>query len=82
MANLVIRRVDPKLVAALKQTAAKAGLDLNAFVKSVLAGTARQRQGEVVYHDLDHLAGTWTRKDSEEFARAVAPLGKVDKEMW
>jgi len=74
MANLVIREVDPGIVAALKRNAAKAGKDLNTYVKGALTAVAKKRRRNVVFHDLDHLAGTWTRHQHKDFTAAVAPL--------
>ncbi len=34
------------------------------------------------YDDLDHLAGTWSKKDAAEFERATAVFGKVDEDLW
>ena len=39
----------------------------------ILQGTA---QGG--YHDLDDLAGTWSRQDAEEFGRSSAPFSEID----
>ncbi|MGD0092954.1 MAG: hypothetical protein ABSE73_23830 [Planctomycetota bacterium] len=82
MANLVIREVDPGIVAELKKHAAQAGKDLNTYVKGALAAAAKKRRRKVVFHDLDHLAGTWTRQQHKDFTATVARLGRVDKEMW
>ncbi|HEY3319525.1 MAG TPA: hypothetical protein VGP72_03505 [Planctomycetota bacterium] len=82
MADLLIKRVDPKLVARLKRKAAKAGKDLNTYVKSALAAATKRRGRKVVFHDLDRLAGTWTQEQYDEFNAAVAPLRKIDKEIW
>jgi len=34
------------------------------------------------YHDLDHLAGTWTEEEYTEFTNATADFGKIDEELW
>ena len=36
----------------------------------------------VVYNDLDHLAGTWSAEESDDFLRATAVFEKVDEDMW
>jgi hypothetical protein len=35
---------------------------------------------EIVYHDLDDLAGTWV--DDPEFDKAIEEQHKVDPELW
>ncbi|MGH2397216.1 MAG: hypothetical protein ACRDFW_09540 [bacterium] len=34
------------------------------------------------FSDLDHLAGTWTKHDADEFDRAVEGLRRVDEDLW
>jgi len=34
------------------------------------------------YHDLDHLAATWSDEQAKEFLEAIADLDQVDKELW
>jgi hypothetical protein len=41
-----------------------------------------KKKRSVVYHDLDHLAGTWSADDLAEFESAAAIFERVDEEMW
>lgn len=34
------------------------------------------------YHDLDHLHGAWTKKQSEEFDKALADQREIDPQLW
>ena len=34
------------------------------------------------YNDLDHLAGTWSDEQAEEFLGAIADLERVDEDLW
>ena len=34
------------------------------------------------YHDLDHLAGTWTVQDAKEFEENIESLQSVDDDLW
>ncbi|MCY3020790.1 MAG: hypothetical protein NTW87_17370 [Planctomycetota bacterium] len=82
MADLVVHGVDRRLVTALKRNAARSGQQLDTYVRSALAAAVTKRRRSAAFHDLDHLAGTWTRRQHDEFASAIARLDKVDKEMW
>ena len=42
----------------------------------------KKKKRTVVYNDLDHLAGTWSDKDFEEFLQATADFDKIDENMW
>ncbi len=84
MTTMTLRGVDERITAALKEKARKEGISVNALMLRVLKeslGIEKKRRG-VVYDDLDHLAGTWSRKEAAEFERATAVFEKVDEEMW
>ena len=34
------------------------------------------------YNDLDSLAGTWNKKDYDEFNENIASFDQIDEEMW
>jgi hypothetical protein len=79
---LVVHDIDRRLVTALKKNAAKSGQKLDTYVRSTLAAAVTKRRRNAAFHDLDHLAGTWTRRQHDEFASSIARLDRVDKEMW
>ena len=82
MADLVVHGIDPKLIAAIQREAARSGQPVDDYVKSALIAAAAKRKKQKPYHDLDHLAGTWTRKDYEDFKAVIAPMSEINKEMW
>jgi hypothetical protein len=41
-----------------------------------------KRKRDIIHHDLDHLAGTWSDLDAAEFEQATAVFAKVDEDMW
>ncbi|NET70977.1 MAG: hypothetical protein F6K62_08510 [Sphaerospermopsis sp. SIO1G2] len=34
------------------------------------------------YHDLDHLAGTWTKEDETEFLLNTQQFNEIDSQLW
>jgi len=36
----------------------------------------------VLYHDLDHLAGFWTKEEAAEFDKALDAQRKIDERLW
>jgi hypothetical protein len=34
------------------------------------------------YHDLDYLAGTWTKEDETEFLLNTQQFNEIDQELW
>lgn len=84
MATMTLRGVDDRIAAVLKEKARKEGTSVNALMLRLLKeslGIEKKKRG-VVYDDLDHLAGTWSKKDAAEFERATSVFEKVDEEMW
>jgi len=85
--QLTIRGFDPAVEATIRALARREHLSLNQVVMQLLrratgvgaeGGASVDRVGE----SLDHLAGTWTAKDEREFTRAIAPLERIDRDLW
>jgi hypothetical protein len=85
MADLSIRGLDDEEARLLKRVARKTGKSVNAqvieFVRQGLGLTGRP-QGRPPYDDLDHLAGTWTQEEADEFVQGTAAFEKVDEDLW
>ena len=84
MATMTLRGIDERIAAVLKEKARKEGTSVNALMLRLLKeslGIEKKKRG-AVYDDLDHLAGTWSKKDAAEFERATSVFEKVDEEMW
>lgn len=85
--QLTIRGFEPEVEVHIRELARREQLSLNQAVMQLLrrgAGVAdsKHREADCIGTSLDHLAGTWSAKDEREFARAVAPLERVDPEFW
>ena len=84
MATMTLRGIDERIAAVLKEKARKEGTSVNALMLRLLKeslGVEKKKRG-AVYDDLDHLAGTWSKKDAAEFERATSVFEKVDEDMW
>lgn len=85
MNTLSVRGLDDKALAALKRRAAKEDASVNALVLRLIEqglGLRCVKPALTRYDDLDDLAGTWRKKDADEFYVATAPFSKVDAELW
>jgi len=84
MTTMTLRGIDERTALALKEKARKEGTSVNALLLRVLKESLgiEKKKRDFVYDDLDHLAGTWSKKDAAEFELAVAVFEKVDEEMW
>lgn len=86
MKQLTVRGVNDDLHRALKKEADRRGTSMNRFVLSLLKEAMGVGNGngryEILFDDLDHLAGTWSRKEAEVFEQALNQQRAIDKELW
>mgnify|MGYP001594011826 FL=1 len=84
MGVMTIRGLDDNTIKALKEKAKQEGTSINAALVKILRkelGIDKKRH-TVIYHDLDHLAGTWDKKDYSEFLKNVKDFEAIDENMW
>jgi plasmid stability protein len=85
MANLSIRGLDDKALAALKKRAAKEDASVNTLVLQLIEqglGLRRAKPALARHDDLDALAGSWHHEDAAEFEHATAQFAEVDARLW
>lgn len=86
MKQLTIRGVGAELHQAIKAAAEQRGLSINRYVLSALREAVglgkRARYKEVSFDDVDHLAGTWTQDEFEEFERQLEAQRTVEAGLW
>lgn len=82
--NIHLRGIDAKTLHQLKQSAKTKNTSVNQLILLLIKkGLGISRKHELnVYHDLDKLAGTWSKKDAELFEKQTAPFEEIDKELW
>lgn len=82
--NFNLRNVAPEVMLLLKKEAVKQKISVNSVILQILKqglGVAHPTK-KTVFHDLDHLAGTWTDKDKKVFDDSTKFFEKPDKELW
>ncbi|MGD0310472.1 MAG: hypothetical protein ABSC02_14450 [Acidobacteriota bacterium] len=84
MKTLTVRGIDGEVQKGLENLARREGISVNSAVVRTLRaalGLDKKRRTKQ-YHDLDHLAGTWTAVDGEEFQKNTACFEKIDEAIW
>ena len=84
MTTMTLRGIDDTVSGALKDRARQEDTSVNTLMLRIIKeslGIEKKKRG-TVYHDLDHLAGTWSAQDAAEFESATAVFEKVDEDMW
>jgi hypothetical protein len=83
--TITLRKLPPALERRVEQKAQELGLSLNKTVLRLLEEhlmPASRPLGGKEHHDLDHLAGRWSREEAEEFDRSLADQRRIDPEIW
>ena len=83
--QITIRSIPDEITKTVRKEAARKGVSLNKAIISLLekavSGKPEQKK-RTLYHDLDHLAGIWSREESAEFEKNLKTQRKVDSELW
>lgn len=82
---ITIRHLDDASAEWIEEQASQRGTDRETIVVQLIHRgiDLEQKKAQLPqYHDLDALAGTWSREDAAEFERATASFRQVDEELW
>ncbi len=85
MKALTLRNLPPELARIIRQEAGEKGTSFNKVVISLLEEATGLRQGwkkQQLHHDLDALAGSWTREEAAAFLKALAKQRRIDPDLW
>lgn len=82
--NFNLRNVAPNVMLLLKREATKQKVSINSLILQIIEqrlGIAQPTK-KTIFHDLDHLAGTWSNKDKKVFDDKIKSFEKIDKDLW
>ena len=86
MKQITIRSIPDEVKKTVQKEAAQKGVSLNKAIISLLeravGGKQPEKRKRVLYHDLDHLAGTWSREEAKEFRKTMRMFEKIDEDLW
>ena len=86
MKAITLRNLPPELAKTIRQKAGEQGTSINKAVINLLeegTGIRDKRNGKKsLHHDLDSLAGSWTREEAEEFDKSLASQRTIDPDLW
>lgn len=84
MKTLTLRNFSPDLTKTIRRKASKEGTSLTKAVVHLLeeGQRIRKKKGGVLYHDLDALAGSWTRAEGRAFEKALRSQRRIDPDLW
>ncbi len=84
MKPVTLRGIPPEVERAIRRKAGESGSSVNSVVIGLLEEAVGARKGrkKVLHHDLDALAGAWSREEAASFARSLAAERKIDPDLW
>ncbi len=81
--NFNLRGLSQEIISSLKKESKRLQISVNSLIIRLLEdGLALSKAPIHYYHDLDHLAGTWSEADEESFKNATKHFEKIDQELW
>jgi hypothetical protein len=82
--NFNLRKITPDVMVLLKKEATKQKISVNSLILQIIEQGigVKHLAKKVVFHDLDHLAGTWSDKDKKDFDDNIKSFENIDKELW
>jgi hypothetical protein len=85
MKAITLRNLPPDLAKAVHREAERKRTSINKAVISLLEGKAdiqKKKGGKPHHQELDALAGSWSKKEAEEFDKALAAQRPIDPDLW
>lgn len=85
MKAITLRNLPPDVARTVQQRAKQKKTSVNKAVIELLeeaVGGKGKKKSPVRYHDLDHLAGTWTKEEAAAFETLIAEQRTIDPELW
>ncbi len=82
---VTLRNIPPDVTRLIRRKAEEKHTSLNKAVLSLLeerVGLGGEKRPKVLRHDLDRLAGTWTKKEAAAFEEALAAQRTIDPDVW
>jgi hypothetical protein len=84
MKTITVRGVDPDLDQAIKSRAEGDNISVNQWVLKILKKATGMEKEPLFkkHHDLDELAGGWTKEDAAAFQKNTQIFERIDEDVW
>jgi hypothetical protein len=84
MKAITLRNIPVPVQKAIEHKARQKKVSVNRAVIELLEERigVLEKTNKTVHHDLDDLAGSWSKHEARAFERAIRIGRKIDKELW
>ncbi|MBF0376249.1 MAG: hypothetical protein HQK72_02085 [Desulfamplus sp.] len=82
---ITIRKLDEFAIEWINQKAKLQGVDLEDIIVQLIYEKVRSSEIKkelIEYNDLDSLAGTWSKKEFDDFFETTDKFNQVDESLW
>lgn len=77
-----LRGIPEEVMALLKKEAKRLRTSVNVLILKMIEKGLGFSYEKSSYHDLDHLAGSWSLSEEKSFEESTKHFEKIDKELW
>lgn len=82
VSNFNLRGIPSDVMMLLKKEAKRLHISVNSLVLKMIESSLGLTYEKPMHHDLDHLSGSWSAKEAEEFKNNTLSFDQIDKELW
>lgn len=83
---ITLRNVPSELARKIEKKASETHSSMNKAVIELLEENLQRRhlrqKKNFIYHDLDRLAGAWSKSEAARFEKGLTELRRIDSELW
>jgi hypothetical protein len=77
-----LRDIPEEVMTLLKREAKRLRTSVNALILKMIERGLGFSCKKTSYHDLDHLAGSWSAAEEKSFKENTKQFEKLDKQLW
>lgn len=80
--NFNLRGIPSEVMTMLKKEAKRLHTSINVLILKMIERGLGFSCEKRTYHDLDHLAGTWSEEDAKNFRENTKYFEQIDEDLW
>jgi hypothetical protein len=80
--NFNLRGIPSEIMTLLKQEAKRLDTSVNSLVLKMVERGLGFSSEKIAYHDLDHLAGSWSASEEKIFKKNTHSFEQIDEDLW
>jgi hypothetical protein len=80
--NFNLRGISSDLMILLKREAKRLNISVNILILQMIERGLGITRKKIMYHDLDHLAGSWSSAEAKKFEEDTQYFEQIDKDLW